>query len=99
MRLEDILRETPMAQDFIAEGLEQGLEQGIKKGVEQGKAVRNTELLLKVVRERFPVLLPLVEQQRDALIHRADFDDFFFTLIGATDELQACQILLGTNKA
>ena len=52
--LEDILRDTPVYQEVLAEGMEKGLE-----------AQRQT--LLDIVQERFPALARLAKQQADAI--------------------------------
>jgi predicted transposase YdaD len=49
--LEDILRDTPVYQEVLAEGMEKGLEQGI----ERGKLETQRQTLLDIVQERFPV--------------------------------------------
>jgi hypothetical protein len=52
--LEDIVRDTPMYQELLAEGEEKGLE-----------AQRQT--LLDIVQERFPEIARLAKQQADAI--------------------------------
>jgi len=52
--LEDILRDTPVYQEVLAEGMEKGLE-----------AQRQT--LLDIVQERFPAFARLAKQQADAI--------------------------------
>jgi predicted transposase YdaD len=52
--LEDILRDTPVYQEVLAEGMEKGLE-----------AQRQT--LLDIVQERFPEIARLAKQQVDAI--------------------------------
>lgn len=56
--LDDFLRDSPVYQEVLAEGLEKGL----KKGLE---AQRQT--LLDIVQERFPEIVPLVKKQADAI--------------------------------
>ena len=52
--LEDILRDTPVYQEVLAEGMEKGLE-----------AQRQT--LLDIVQERFPAIAHLAKRQADAI--------------------------------
>jgi len=61
--LGDILRETPVYQEVLAEGLEKGLEQGIKEG--ELRAQRRT--LLDIVQERFPEIAHLAKKQAEAI--------------------------------
>jgi predicted transposase YdaD len=61
--LEDILRDTPVYQEVLAEGEEKGLEKGIKEG--ELRAQRQT--LLDIVQERFPAIARLAKQQADAI--------------------------------
>ena len=56
--LEDILRDTPVYQEVLAEGMEKGLEKGLE-------AQRQT--LLDIVQERFPEIARLAKQQVDAI--------------------------------
>jgi len=56
--LEDILRDTPVYQEVLAEGMEKGLEKGLE-------AQRQT--LLDIVQERFPAIARLAKQQADAI--------------------------------
>jgi predicted transposase YdaD len=61
--LEDILRDTPVYQEVLAEGVEQGIEQGIK----EGKLEAQRQTLLDVVQERFPGITHLAKKQADAI--------------------------------
>ena len=61
--LEDILRDTPVYQEVLAEGEEKGLEKGIKEG--ELRAQRQT--LLDIVQERFPAIARLAKQQADII--------------------------------
>jgi predicted transposase YdaD len=57
--LEDILRDTPVYQEVLAEGLE--------KGIKEGKLEAQRQTLLDVVQERFPGIADLAKQQADAI--------------------------------
>src|SRR6266571_7306090 len=57
--LEDILRDTPVYQEVLAEGEE--------KGREEGKLEAQRQTLLDVVQERFPAIVRLAKQQADAI--------------------------------
>jgi predicted transposase YdaD len=56
--LEDILRDTPVYQEVLAEGLEKGLEKGLET---------QRQTLLDIVQERFPAIARLAKQQTDAI--------------------------------
>jgi predicted transposase YdaD len=56
--LEDILRDTPVYQEVLAEGMEKGLEKGLET---------QRQTLLDIVQERFPAIARLTKQQADAL--------------------------------
>ena len=56
--LEDILRDTPVYQEVLAEGLEKGLEQGLET---------QRQTLLDIVQERFPAIARLAKQQTDTI--------------------------------
>ena len=51
--LEDILRETPVYQEVLAEGMEKGLEKGLET---------QRQTLLDIVQERFPAIARLAKQ-------------------------------------
>ncbi len=57
--LEDILRDTPVYQEVLAEGLE--------KGLKEGKLEAQRQTLLDIVQERFPEIARLAKQQADAI--------------------------------
>ena len=80
--LEDILRDTPVYQEVLAEGLEKGLEKGLERGLEKGlekglerglekgleKGLETQrQTLLDIVQERFPAIARLAKQQADAI--------------------------------
>jgi predicted transposase YdaD len=56
--LEDILRDTPVYQEVLAEGMEKGLEQGLET---------QRQTLLDIVQERFPAIARLAKQQAEAI--------------------------------
>jgi predicted transposase YdaD len=56
--LEDILRDTPVYQEVLAEGLEKGLEKGLET---------QRQTLLDIVQERFPAIVRLAKQQADTI--------------------------------
>ena len=56
--LEDILRDTPVYQEVLAEGMEKGLEKGLET---------QRQTLLDIVQERFPAIARLAKQQADAI--------------------------------
>jgi predicted transposase YdaD len=61
--LEDILRDTPVYQEVLAEGEEKGPEKGIK----EGELRAHRKILLDIVQERFPAIERLAKQQADAI--------------------------------
>ena len=56
--LEDILRDTPVYQEVLAEGMEKGLEKGLET---------QRQTLLDIVQERFPAIARLAKQQADTI--------------------------------
>jgi predicted transposase YdaD len=56
--LEDILQDTPVYQEVLAEGMEKGLEKGLET---------QRQTLLDIVQERFPAIARLAKQQADAI--------------------------------
>src|SRR6266852_3829249 len=56
--LEDILRDTPVYQEVLAEGMEKRLEKGLET---------QRQTLLDIVQERFPAIARLAKQQADAI--------------------------------
>jgi flagellar biosynthesis/type III secretory pathway protein FliH len=60
--LDDILRDTPVYQEVLAEGMEKGLEKGLEQGLETQR-----QTLLDIVQERFPAIARLAKQQADAI--------------------------------
>ena len=60
--LEDILRDTPVYQEVLAEGEEKGLERGLEQGLETQR-----QTLLDIVQERFPAIARLAKQQADTI--------------------------------
>ena len=56
--LEDILRDTSVYQEVLAEGMENELEKGLET---------QRQTLLDIVQERFPAIARLAKQQADAL--------------------------------
>jgi len=57
--LDDILRDTPVYQEVLAEGEE--------KGLEKGKLEAQHEVLLDIVQERFPEIASLAKRQADTI--------------------------------
>jgi predicted transposase YdaD len=65
--LEDILRDTPVYQEVLAEGEEKGLEKGRELGFKEGELGAQRQTLLDIVQERFPAMARLAKQQADAI--------------------------------
>jgi flagellar biosynthesis/type III secretory pathway protein FliH len=65
--LEDILRDTPVYQEVLAEGMEKGLEKGRELGFREGEILAQRQTLLDIVQERFPGIASLAKQQVDAI--------------------------------
>ncbi len=67
----DILRDTPVFQELLAEGLAEGLEkglaEGLEKGIKEGELRAQRQTLLAVVQERFPGIVDLAKKQADAI--------------------------------
>lgn len=65
--LEDILRDTPVYQEVLAEGEEKGLEKGRELGLKEGELRAQRQTLLDIVQERFPAIARLAKRQADAI--------------------------------
>ena len=86
----DILRDTPVFQEVLAEGLAEGLEKGLKEG--ELRAQRQT--LLAVVQERFPGIVDLAKKQADAIEDPEALRRLIVKMSGAQTVQEAVQSLI-----
>jgi flagellar biosynthesis/type III secretory pathway protein FliH len=87
---QDILRESPIYQEII--------EQGLEKGIEKGKIQGQREMLLDLVHIRFPELLTLAKQQTDGITDPGVLPSVNHKLLAVQAVEEARQLLLGIDR-
>jgi predicted transposase YdaD len=88
---QDILRESPIYQEII--------EQGLEKGREEGRIQEQREMLMRLVQLRFPELFALAKQQADGITNPEILPPVNFKLLDVQTLEEARRILLSINKA
>jgi predicted transposase YdaD len=83
---QDILRESPIYQEIVEQGLEKGKIQGQR------------EMLLDLVQMRFPELLTLAKQQTDGITDPGVLPSLNHKLFAAQTVEEARQVLLGIDR-
>lgn len=83
---QDILRESPIYQEIVEQGLEKGKIQGQR------------EMLLDLVQMRFPELLTLAKQQTDGITDSGVLPSLNHKLFAAQTVEEARQVLLGIDR-
>jgi hypothetical protein len=83
---QDILRESPIYQEIVEQGLEKGKIQGQR------------EMLLDLVQMRFPELLTLAKQQTDGITDPGVLSSLNHKLFVAQTVEEARQVLLGIER-
>jgi predicted transposase YdaD len=83
---QDILRESPIYQEIVEQGLEKGKIQGQR------------EMLLDLVQSRFPELLTLAKQQTDGITDPGVLPSLNHKLLAVQTIEEARQILLGIER-
>jgi hypothetical protein len=83
---QDILRESPIYQEIVEQGLEKGKIQGQR------------EMLLDLVQMRFPELLTLAKQQTDGITDPGVLPSLNHKLFAAQTIEEARQVLLGIDR-
>lgn len=94
----DIIRESPIYQEILSEGLEKGREEGREEGLEKGRleAVRRT--LANVVQRLFPALVSLAQQQATLVNKPEIVDDLILKVIQARSVEEARIVLLSWKQ-
>ena len=87
---QDILRESPIYQEII--------EQGLEKGIEKGKIQGQREMLLDLVQIRFPELLTLAKQQTDGITDPGVLPSLNHKLLAVQAVEEARQLLLSIDR-
>jgi predicted transposase YdaD len=103
---QDILKESwvyqRIGQEFFAEGIEKGIEEGkkvgIKEGEKEGKLQALREMLLNVVKVRFPELHTMTEERVTSINNPEVLSAVNLQLVMAQTSEEARQILLTLNK-
>ena len=110
-RMYDIIRESPIYQEILSEGLEKGREEGLTEGLEKGReegltqglekgrleAVRAT--LTNVVQRLFPDLASLAHQQAALMDNPKIVDDLILKMIQASSVEEARTLLLSWHES
>ena len=99
--LKDRLQDTPAYQRILKEGRERGLEEGLEKGLEKGRQEalqqelrQQREVLLDVIRERFPKLVRLGKKQAEAIEDTAILLRLIIKMAKVSSAEEAKQLLL-----
>jgi predicted transposase YdaD len=87
---QDILRESPIYQELV--------EQGLERGREEGRIQEQREMLIRLVQLRFPELLALAKQQADGITNPEVLPPINFKLLETQTIEEAKQLLLSVNK-
>ena len=87
---QDILRESPIYQEIV--------EQGLEKGREEGRMQEQRVILIRLVELRFPELLALAKQQADGITNPEVLPPVTFKLLNAQTIGEAKQLLLSINQ-
>jgi len=86
---QDILRESPIYQEIV--------EQGLEKGREEGRIQEQREMLIRLVQLRFPELVALAKHQADGIANPEVLPPVNFKLLDAQTIEEAKQLLLSIN--
>jgi predicted transposase YdaD len=86
---QDILRESPIYQEIV--------EQGLEKGREEGRIQEQREMLIRLVQLRFPELLALAKHQANGITNPEILPPINFKLLDAQTIEEAKQLLLSIN--
>jgi predicted transposase YdaD len=87
---QDILRDSPIYQEIV--------EQGLEKGREQGRIQEQQEMLMRLVQLRFPELLALAKQQANGITNPDVLPSVNFKLLDVQTVEEARQLLLNINR-
>ena len=91
---QDLLSESPIYQEIFGEGEEKGRREGLREGALQAQA----EMLLNIVKLRFPELQELAKQQADTIKDVSVLSAINLNLVMAQTTEEARHVLLGANK-
>ncbi len=108
--MHDLLRDTPIYQEILREGLaegieqgreqgiEQGREQGIEEGREEGKLEAFRHILLILTEKHFPELASFAQEQAMLIRDVGVLDDVIVKMSAARTEHEAFAVLSGWDK-
>jgi predicted transposase/invertase (TIGR01784 family) len=103
--MHDILRESPFYQEILREGREEGLEEGreegLEEGLQKGKVEAMREMLLTIVRVRFPKLARLAKALAAITEDPEDLQNLILkiSLAQSFEEAQQCLIEEGEKDS
>ncbi len=95
--MHDIIREAPIYQEILREGLEQGLEQGRELGLEQGRKT-SIDILLMLTNAHFPSLVALLREQVAPVKDLNTLQDLAAKILSAKTADEARTYILGLDK-
>jgi flagellar biosynthesis/type III secretory pathway protein FliH len=81
-------------QKGLQEGLQKGLQEGLQKGLQEGELRGGRQVVVDVVRERFPELAPLVQKQVEAVTDAALLRRLIVKMSTASTLQEAVQLLV-----
>ncbi len=107
--IDDIIRETPaykvLTREAHEEGVQEGIEIGLERGIEQGiererqrALLLQRELLLNVVKTRFPKLVRLARKQGSVIDQVKVLNDLIVKVSGAPTMEEARRHLLAVDE-
>lgn len=88
--MEDLLRESPLIQEFLEEGRQQGRE--------EGKLEVSREILLALVQARFPELVPLTKEVASGSQDSTVLQNLFLNISMAQTSEEAQKSLLEVKE-
>ena len=98
----DIVQQTPLYQSWTRQALEEGLEKGLKegeqRGFEKGKLEAMRQMLVNIVRARFPRLVSLAKAQAAHMDDPEALDDLILKVTIAAKPQEARRFLLGEEE-
>lgn len=99
--MHDILRESPFYQEILQEGREEGLEEGREEGLQKGKVEAMREMLLAIIRVRFPKLTRLAKALAAITEDPEDLQNLILkiSLAQSFEEAQQCLIEEGEKDS
>jgi predicted transposase YdaD len=103
--MHDIIREAPIYQEILREGLEQGREQGLEQGLERGRELgleqgrkTSVDILLTLTNALFPSLVNLLREQVAPIKDLETLQDLATKISSAKSADEVRTYILGLDK-